>query len=106
MAELFIQNALFPGKTEGLQIFEIIMVLGKPKNNYFEKFKHLPREIRDDFLALDDFKPMDLTKIINKSGKYEKDFVKVAADLIEKMIKMDPDERIDAGKALQHKFFN
>lgn len=105
MAELFTLNPLFPGKSEGLQIFEILMVLGKPDIKFWNKFPQLPLNIRDSFLSLEDFKPQDLNKILNKSKKYDKDFVKLASDLLSQLIKMDPEERIDAKTALKHKFF-
>lgn len=105
MAELFTLTPIFPGKSEGIQIFEIIMVMGKPNAGYFEKF-NLPQKIKDDFNSLDNFKPQDLGKIINKSNGYEKEFVRLAADLLNKMLNMDPDQRISAKAALEHKFFN
>jgi len=43
---------------------------------------------------------------LNKSKKYDKEFVKVASDLLSQLIKMDPEERIDAKTALKHKFFD
>lgn len=98
-------NPLFPGKSEGLQIFEIIMVLGKPNSKFWDKFPHLPASIRDNFNSLEEFKPQNLTKILNKSKKYDKEFVKLASDLLSQLIKMDPDERINATTALKHKFF-
>ena len=105
MAELFTLNPIFPGKSEGLQIFEIIMVLGKPSCKYFDKF-NLPESIKENFISLEEFKPQDLNKILNKYNAYDKDFVKQACDLLINLIKFDASERFDAATALKHKFLN
>jgi glycogen synthase kinase 3 beta len=104
MAELFTLNALFPGKSEGLQIFEIIMVMGKPNNKFWNKF-NVPEHIKESFISLEDFKPQDLKSILNKYNEYDKEFVKQASDLLGHLIQMDPENRYTASKALQHKFF-
>lgn len=105
MAELFTLKALFPGKSEGLQIFEIIMVMGKPTLKFWNKF-NLPQNIKDSFVSLEEFKSQDLNKILNKYNEYEREFVNNASDLLDHLIKMDPDDRFDATQALKHKFFS
>ena len=46
LAELFMLTPLFPGKTEGLEIFEHICLLGNPGKKYFEQFP-LPKNYID-----------------------------------------------------------
>ena len=104
MAELFTLSALFPGKYEGLQIFEIIMVMGNPGHKFWNKFD-LPNEIKQTFISLEDIKPQDLKMILNKYNEYDKEFIVQASDLLGNLIKMDPEDRYDSIKALNHKFF-
>ena len=50
-AELFTLIPLFPGKTEGLQIFEHMCILGNPNKGYFEKFQ-LPDSFMNYFVFI------------------------------------------------------
>jgi len=44
-------------------------------------------------------------ELFPKEAGYTKNDLRNAGDLIEKMLKWDPNERISAEKALEHKFF-
>jgi len=105
MAELFTMNPLFAGKTEGLQIFEHICLLGKPEKKYFDKFQLTP-DIKNFFLNFEDVRKYDLRTIINGNGLYLKQDIDLANDLIEKCLLWDWDSRITSAEALKHPFFN
>jgi len=105
MAELFNLNPLFAGKTEGLQIFEHISLLGKPDKKYFDKF-NLTSEITNFFYNFENVKKYDLRKIINSHGIYPCNDIDLANDLIEKCLLWDWDTRITAENAIKHQFFN
>ena len=53
---------------------------------------------------LDDIPPKNIRDLLPFKDYNEKDVVE-AADLISKMLKWVPSERIDCKSALQHKFF-
>ena len=103
-AELFTLIPLFPGKTEGLQIFEHMCILGNPPKGYFEKFQ-LPESFLNYFVNMDKIDKADIKNVINQNKFYNEDDVKEAGDLILKMIAWDSDERISAKNALKHPFF-
>ena len=50
LAELFMLEPLFPGKTEGMQLFEYIIILGLHKN-YLKRF-NLPRKLYSKLRAI------------------------------------------------------
>lgn len=104
MAELFTLNPLFAGKTEGLQFFEHVCLLGKPDKKYFDRFQ-LTSDIRNFFLNMEDNIKYDLKKILNISGSYSPKDVELATDLIDKCLLWDYDKRITAADALDHPFF-
>ena len=104
MAELFTLTPLFPGKSEGLQIFEQMCVLGKPSIEYFKKF-NLPATYISFFNDLEEIIPYDLKKLLNKNKNYPDQNIKLAADLLSKTICWDPYDRLSAEEALKHQFF-
>ena len=103
-AELFTLIPLFPGKTEGLQIFEHMCILGNPNKGYFEKFQ-LPDSFMNYFVNMDKIEKADIKNVINANKFYDENDVKEAGDLILKMIAWDSEERISAKNALKHPFF-
>jgi serine/threonine protein kinase len=105
MAELFTLNPLFPGKTEGLQFFEHMCVLGKPSKEYFDKFA-LPPNFMQFFSEMEEIQPCDLTKLLNKMMSYEKEDLESAVDLLKKLLAWDMADRISAAEALEHPFLN
>jgi serine/threonine protein kinase len=104
MAELLTLTPLFPGKSEGLQIFEQMSILGKPSKNYLSKFK-VPQPIMNFFSEMDEVQPYDISKLLNKNKFYKEDDIKLAADLISKTICWEASERLSAAQALNHPLF-
>ena len=105
IAELFMLTPLFPGKTEGLEIFEHICLLGNPGKEYFEQFP-LPKnyiEYFDKFVVDDTAK---LEKVINQNGFYSQKDVYEATDLILHMLNWDINKRYSAEQCLKHPFVN
>jgi serine/threonine protein kinase len=105
MAELFTLTPLFPGKSEGLQLFEQMCVLGNPSQNYFIKYG-LGQEFLKFFKEMEQVVPCDLGKLLNKSKTYLDRDILLAQDLIFKLISWDPVNRLTAASALEHEFFN
>jgi serine/threonine protein kinase len=105
MAELFTLMPLFPGKSEGLQLFEQMCVLGNPSQNYFMKYG-LGQEFLKFFKEMEQVMPCDLKKMLNKSKVYSDRDLSAAEDLIFKLIDWDPENRLSAAAALEHEFFN
>ena len=104
MAELFTLNPLFAGKTEGLQFFEHLCVLGKPEKKYFDRF-NLSSDIKSYFVGFEEIKKYDLRTIINANGIYSAQDIDLANDLIQKCLLWEWDSRITAEEALKHPFF-
>ena len=96
-AELLDRKPLFPGKESAEQIELILSILGTPK------IEDIYKEGRSDSREL-----------IYKYGKIEKvpwkDVLRNASDdaldLLEKMLKFDPDKRITVDQAMKHKYFD
>ncbi len=105
MAELFTLTPIFPGKTEGLQLFEQMCVLGKPGVNYFNKF-NLPQNFLNFFNEMDEVIPYDLKKLLNKNKVYDNDKIENAAHLLSKIICWEPSDRLSATEVLKHPFFS
>jgi serine/threonine protein kinase len=104
MAELFTLNPLFPGKSEGLQLFEQMCVLGNPSQSYLNKYG-LSNEFLKFFKDMEQVMPCDLKKQLNKGKIYQDKEVRLAEDLIFKLIDWDPAKRLSATAALEHDFF-
>ena len=51
LGELFLLEPLFPGKIEGMQIFEHMTVLGYPGKDYFKRF-NLPTKLVHNFIKI------------------------------------------------------
>ena len=105
IAELFTLTPLFPGKTEGLQIFEHMCLLGNPGKEYFSKFG-LPKNYVEYF---DSVKIRGIDKfdeLLNEDGYYDKKETKNAADLILNMLKWDINKRYSAEQCLEHPFLS
>lgn len=104
-AELFTLTPLFPGKTEGMQLFEHMAILGAPKEGFFKKFENIPQNYINYFDKINEVKSCNLIKLLNGDNYYEYKDIKDASDLLIKLITWDPNDRISADKALTHKFF-
>jgi glycogen synthase kinase 3 beta len=105
IAELFMLTPLFPGKTEGLEIFEHICLLGNPGKEYFEQFP-LPKNYIEYFeqFKVDDTARLD--KVINQNGFYNQKDIYEATDLILHMLHWDVNQRYSAEECLKHTFVN
>ena len=105
IAELFTLTPLFPGKTEGLQIFEHMCILGNPGKNYFSNF-HLPKNYVDYFDSVKIKGIERFDELLNEERYYDKDEAKNAADLILNMLNWDINKRYSAEQCLRHPFLS
>ena len=103
IAELFTLTPLFPGKTEGLQIFEQMSILGNPGKEYFEKF-NLSRDYIEYYGSIKIEGISKFEKILNEEMFYSNDDAKNAADLIMNMLRWDYNKRYSAEHCLNHPF--
>lgn len=104
-AELFTLTPLFPGKTEGLQLFEHMCILGKPEQKYFERFK-MPESYLDFFRKMQNIEPVNIRKVLNEKEVYDSKTINDASDLIMKLLYWEPEKRLTAKEALRHRFFH
>ena len=105
IAELFILNPLFPGKTEGLELFEHFCLLGNPGREYFEQFP-LPKNYIDYLEQFEIINTAQLDKVINESNFYSQKDASEAADLILNMLNWDINSRYSAEQCLRHPFLS
>ena len=105
LAELFMLTPLFPGKTEGLELFEHICLLGNPGKKYFEQFP-LPKNYIDYFEQFNVEETAKLEKILNLNSFYTQKEIKEASDLILHMLNWDINKRYSAEQCLKHPFVN
>ena len=103
IAELFTLTPLFPGKTEGLQIFEHMCILGNPGKEYFSEF-NLPRNYVEYFDGIKIKGIERFDKLLNEEGFYSNEDVKNGSDLILNMLKWDTNKRYTAEQCLSHPF--
>ena len=103
IAELFTLTPLFPGKTEAMQIFEHMTLLGNPGKEYFEKF-NLPREYAEYYGSIKIEGISKFEKVLNEEMFYSNDDAKHAADLIMNMLRLDYNKRYSAEHCLNHPF--
>ena len=104
IGELFTLLPLFPGKTEGLQLFEYMCLLGHPGDKYFSQFSLCPSN-REYFKNIPNLARVDLKDVLNGAKFYQEEDIKLAVDLILKMIDWFPEKRLSAKELLKHKFF-
>jgi len=103
-AELFTLTPLFPGKTEGLQLFEHMCILGNPPKGYLENF-NLPESYLSYFKSMNKIEPAKLSTVLNKNKVYDEKIINLASDLILNMLNWDFNKRFSATECLQHEFF-
>ncbi|KAJ7628447.1 kinase-like domain-containing protein [Roridomyces roridus] len=95
-AEMISGMPLFRGKDNNDQLLHIMKILGTPSHQVFAKMLKDSPEI-----VLKDFPPMpkmNLAQVLPKASP-------AALDLLERLLKFDPAERISAADALSHPYF-
>ncbi|KAJ7481534.1 kinase-like domain-containing protein [Mycena latifolia] len=95
-AEMISGIPLFRGKDNNDQLLHIMKILGTPSHQQFAKMLKDSPEI-----VLKDFPPLpkaNLAQVLPKASP-------AALDLLERLLKFDPSERISAADALSHPYF-
>ena len=95
LAELMRQKVLFRGDSEIGQLYEIFRVLGTPSEREWEGVSALP-----------DFKGVFPKWEKRPMAEIVPDMPPLGIDLLEKMLRYEPLERISAKQALTHAFFD
>lgn len=100
MSELFIQKPLMQGSTEQNQLGLIVENIGPITPEVWPNVEELPLYGKlADFLS----KPKSRTLMTTKIKRYTHNLN--ALDLLQKLLKLDPNKRINANAALDHDFF-
>lgn len=102
MAELITRQPLFQGKTEGDQLFAIFRVMGSPDENEWKQIKAKVPFDANLFQYFPVEKGANLNELFARMGKDLPAFL----DLLHKMLKVIPNQRITACEALKHPFFD
>lgn len=103
--ELASFKPLFPGKAEGLQLFEQMSVLGLMPQGYLDSFP-CGKVLKDVISKIQEVHPIDMKKVIKHYSKYEDEGIELLVDLIFGMINWWPHKRLAADEALLHPFFS
>jgi serine/threonine protein kinase len=104
--ELLTRTPLFPGDTEGLQILEQACIIGTPTEEELRKLSEIVEERVLSIVKKATILPkMNLTLLFSKA-KYGEEEVKLAADLVNKMLRWVPNDRISAQEAINHPFLS
>ena len=104
LVELFTKEPLFPGKSEGLQILEMMAILGTPKaSDRKSMYSCLSENAKKLVEKVDEMLAIDMKALFPKS--YKQTDINLVADLAKKMLEWNPKKRITAKKALGHAFF-
>ena len=103
--ELFTLDPLFPGKTEGLQLFEMMAILGSPQGED-KKYLYEPLSdaVKKSLEQVKELPAIDL-KVVFPEAHYKATDIAQATDLAKKMLEWNPQKRITAKNALKHPFF-
>ena len=103
IAELFTLTPLFPGLSEGLQIFEYINILGIPEQKYLEQF-NLSKNFYDILKKCKNIIPYSLNEILDPHNRYNKKDIDEVCDLLYHMLSWDFNKRFNAEQCLKHPF--
>ncbi len=95
IAELYLGDPLFPGKSANVQMNKICEILGTPNQSDWPEGYSLAKEIGYKFPQ---FRGKKLKNVIKNASDS-------AIDLLEKMLNFNPANRPSAVKCLQHPFF-
>ena len=100
---LFGKNYFFHGKNFEEQLEKIVCVLGSDKFNAFiQKYDIKPPEFVSKFAV---FKGKTWKECMDE--KTNKKFIdEDSLDLLDKLLRYDPNERLTAMEAMQHKYFD
>lgn len=101
--ELAALKPLFPGRAEGMQLFEQMTVLGKIPSEYLDSFP-CGKMLKPLVSRIQEISTLDLASIIKHYTKYNDRIIEDLVDLILNMICWWPHERLTAEEALNHKF--
>lgn len=103
--EMFTLEPLFQGNTEGLQLFEIMAILGSPEEEDKEYlYGALSESVRKALEKVKELPAVDLRVVFPEKDYSSADIAK-AADLARKMLQWNPRNRVTAKNALKHPFF-
>ncbi|KAJ7852281.1 kinase-like domain-containing protein [Mycena leptocephala] len=95
-AEMISGMPLFRGKDNNDQLMHIMKILGTPSHQQFAKMlKDSPEIVLKDYPPLP---KINLAQVLPKASP-------AALDLLERLLKFDPSERISAADALSHPYF-
>lgn len=95
MAELFTLRPLFPGSSEGDQLYKICSVLGNPTHSTWPEGMKLAAQMNYRFPQ---FVPTQLSQLIPHASPE-------AIQLMTDLLKYDPNQRPTSSQALQYPFF-
>ncbi len=92
-AEMISGYALFPGRSDIDQLFKIFQRRGTPTSEMWTAVENLPLYNRE----FPQWQPRLITDFVQVDCQY-------AADLLEKLLRYDPDQRISCRAALEHPY--
>lgn len=103
LAELFTKEPIFMGKSEGLQLLEIMSILGVPESEDRDYlYSSLAKNTQKLVMSIKEMPKVDIIEVLPKN--YKKKDIEAAADLIDQMLTWNPDKRPTATQALKHPF--
>lgn len=94
-AEMATQKPLFPGDSEIDELFKIFKILGTPNEALYPGVTSLP-EYKDVFPQ---WRPRDLKEVVPT-------LCDAGLDLLSKLLRYSPNQRISAKAAMQHHYFD
>jgi len=92
--EMVTGRPLFPGSTDSDQLQKIFKVLGTPNETTWHRITELP-EWKPDFPQ---YEPQDLANSVENLDA-------AGVELLSKMLRYDPEQRVTGSKAMTHEFF-